>query len=440
VTLATAIFAAALFIRVACFTGLIASDDLGYSHYASQISDGSYRLDSHHYATRYGVIIPVAALYSLFGIHEWTTVALPLFCSSLAAAFSAVIAARLSAFPVGWMAGLLMATFPVNARYATILVPEPFLEAVVVAGVLLFLLAETQDSRMLGMAAGVSLALSYLTKEPGAFVVMAVFAFALLRRQWRLATLLLVGVTFVIAGEFIWYWSQSGDLLFRLQAMTTHNRTAMAIAANENLSYRLLKAYPRMMLIPNIDFGLHSLLAVVLSALALLRWRVSKSVLFLLLWASIPFLYLNFGTSSIGRYVALPVAPRYISLVYPPLFVLSAMVLHRWACSRVRKWIVGITFAVTCVAGVTCAVMTCGTGYRTEHVDRLKDIAVVARSRNAQICEFTGPDSAKWQQVLQIVAPDRVGCSDATLLRVVPDSNGLPMSKSWRMESSRLEL
>jgi len=80
-----AVFTAALLIRPACFTGLVASDDLGYARYARQISEGSYRLYPHHYAIQYGVIVPLAALYRRFGVQERTTVGFPLLSSSLAA-------------------------------------------------------------------------------------------------------------------------------------------------------------------------------------------------------------------------------------------------------------------------------------------------------------------------------------------------------------------
>src|SRR5262249_10809160 len=149
-----------------------------------------------HVATRYGVFLPVAVFYRLFGIHEWTTVAVPLFSSSVAAVLTALLAAQLAGLSVAWLSGLLMATFPVEVRYASILVPEPMLQAIVLAAALLFLLAERQNSDFLGLAVGVFLGLTYLTKEPGMFVAMAFIAFALLQHRWRLASALLAGMIF----------------------------------------------------------------------------------------------------------------------------------------------------------------------------------------------------------------------------------------------------
>ena len=45
------------------FTGLIASDDLGYYHFARLISRNLYTPALDHYAFRYGLTIPVAMVY-----------------------------------------------------------------------------------------------------------------------------------------------------------------------------------------------------------------------------------------------------------------------------------------------------------------------------------------------------------------------------------------
>jgi hypothetical protein len=265
------------------------------------------------------------------------------------------------------------------------------------------------------------LGISYLTKEPGAFVALAVLVYALARQRWRLALSLACGVAFVAAGELAWYWSQSGDLLFRLHAMAAHNGSDMAVAANENLAYRLWKTYPRMMLVPAVDFGLHSLLVVGLAGVALL-WQRNVKTLFLLLWAVVPFLYLNFGSSSLQFYWALPSAPRYISLVYAPLFVLAASQLLLWADTMHKRIVVAGLVGAVCVVGVASAARTRQIGYNTQDVKQLKSIAAAARQNQARICQCSGPEGTRWQRALAIIAPDRLGCAGPSVLQVVPDS------------------
>src|SRR5262245_36325564 len=149
-SLTAGLFTISLFLRIICYTGLIASDDLVYARHAERVANHAYRLESYHMATRYGVFVPVGMLYRLFGVHEWTTVALPLIHSSLAAVLTAIIAAHLEGPAIAWLSGFLMATFPVELRYGTILVPEPFLQTMLLFAALLFVLAEKKNEAWLG--------------------------------------------------------------------------------------------------------------------------------------------------------------------------------------------------------------------------------------------------------------------------------------------------
>ncbi|HUK42550.1 MAG TPA: glycosyltransferase family 39 protein, partial [Candidatus Acidoferrales bacterium] len=322
----------------------------------------------------------------------------------------------------------------VEVRYGSILVPEPFLQAMLLCAALLFVLAEKQKNWFLGFASGVCLGFSYLTKEPAVFVAMAFVVFALVEHRWRLASSVLAGAVLVAAGELSWYWSETGDLLFRLHALAVHNTDTMdkAIrAANEHLAFRLLEAYPRMMLAPNVDFGLHSIFALALAAAAVFQRPFRKWTLFLLIWAALPFAYLNFGTSSFSYYWAIPALPRYISPIYPPLFILAAAVLLRTTATHpVSRGLGMVAVTIVCIVGVYCARLTRGTDYRTEHVRRLKQVAADARRNNQQICEFRGSEAYLWRLALGIIAPDRIGCSGAGVLRLVPDPMGLPVTKA----------
>src|SRR6476469_8464927 len=119
------IVVAALLMRLACYTGLIASDDVGYSHFAQLIAQLHYKPELHHYALRYGLIVPLVALYALFGVREWPTILLPLVASTASVPAVMLIGNKLFGRRVALLAGLLVATFPGELQYATILVPEP---------------------------------------------------------------------------------------------------------------------------------------------------------------------------------------------------------------------------------------------------------------------------------------------------------------------------
>src|ERR1041385_983964 len=124
-TLFAAIAAIGLLVRLACFTGLIASDDLEYSRYGQLIAKFTYQPELSQFALRYGVIVPIGVIYKAFGIGEWTTIIVPLLASTASVAMLMLVGQKLFSSTAALIAGLLLATFPADIRYATILVPEP---------------------------------------------------------------------------------------------------------------------------------------------------------------------------------------------------------------------------------------------------------------------------------------------------------------------------
>jgi len=420
------VFLVALLVRLVCFTGLIASDDLGYSAFALGIARGTYHLEPHHYAIRYGLLLPVAAFYNLFGAQVWTSVIVPLLSNSIACVVAAIIARRYGGMPAAWIVGLLLATFPIDVRYATMLVPEPVASLPILAGALLFLQARDRASVARGLAAGVCFGVGYLTKEPVVFVAMAFFMFSLVHRRWDLAGQLVLGAGLVVVVELSWYWTQAHDLLFRPHAMAVHNGSPAAVEANANMPWRIVSAYPRMMILPNVHFGLHSIFALVLAAVTTVRLRFKGDVLLFVLWAALPYLYLNFGSSSFTHYWALPLAPRYISLIYPPLFILAAMTLVHWWARRELRWApIGAT-AIVSLVGFAAARSTKATGYGTETVRRLENISATARAQGRRVC-ITPADSASWSQLLGLMNAE-LGCGGNGTLRLRMDGTGKPVA------------
>ncbi|HEX3445662.1 MAG TPA: glycosyltransferase family 39 protein [Chthoniobacterales bacterium] len=417
--------------RLACTTGLIGSDDLAYSRYAQLIAHHQYHPESIHYALRYGLTIPVAVLYGLLGVHEWTTFLLPLIASTASVPVLMIIGARLVGPRAGLLAGVLLASFPVSLFYATILVPEP------VAGlyVLLALLLYTETERRahpeaFALVAGLTLGISYVTKESAAFVVIAVVLDALLRKKWTVALGVSAGALAIVAAEYTYYLVATGDLLYRFHAMKMHEQSAMVLAVNQNLGYRLLKSYPRLMLLPNLSFGLHSTFTLVL-LLGLFKWRPSRTPL-LLLWAIVPLLYLNFGSSSLTHFTALPVADRYLEFCYPPLFLLAGAVMDRWTTQPVRP-VRALCAALTCTAvvaavGFGCAYASHQKGWLTRDIAVLRKIAEAANQKHAVGLRFVADPDNRWKQSMAIIAPELHVLTEEREAGLVigPDALGLP--------------
>jgi len=422
------IVVAAFLMRLACYTGLIASDDLGYSQFAQLIAQLHYKPELHHYALRYGLIVPLGALYALFGVREWTTILLPLVASTASVPAVMLIGNKLFGRRVALLAGLLVATFPGELQYATILVPEPVAEFYALVAILAYVYWGTSNPERAGVLCGFCLGMAYLTKEPTLFIAPALMIDALAMRRRRLFGGISAGLLMVVGAEHAYYLAVTGDLLFRSHAMIVHNRTIEAVRANRYLFWRLFKVYPRIMLRPSLDEGLHSLFALLLLIPACLLLPFKKSRL-PLLWAALPLIYLNFGTSSFTHYWLLPADERYVLFIYPPLFMLAAEVLVRWWSLRpMAVPLFGFVFAVVLASGFYCGFVSRARGWRTGAVSELRIIAEIARNNNIHSVAFAGDQPEEWREALGILDHDLQPDTDPKTadITIGPDALGDP--------------
>jgi 4-amino-4-deoxy-L-arabinose transferase-like glycosyltransferase len=423
--LPTAFAVTALVIRLWCFTGLIASDDVVYAHYARLLASGRYVLEAHHMAIRFGLLLPVAGTYALIGVSEATTVVFPVLASVAAVVFVFFIARRQFGALAATIAATLMATFPLSIRYGSILLPETIAELYILAAIWLYLKARDSGSSVTGVSAGVCLGLAYLTRELAVFIVCAVLLEAAWQRRWRLLFAVTMGSLAVAMGEHLFYWLATGDVWFRLHSMAEHNRRPTALVFLEHPGWRFFRAIPHMMLVPSLNFGLHSLAALLLALVSyfVLSWR---QVLLFMLWALIPLFYLNFGTTSLKAYVAMPLADRYVELVYPPLFIVSGAVLA--TLNRKRGGIaMPAAVALLAASGVTCAHATRASGFRTADVQRLRLIARTLRSQGGSIAAVEGPAGWAWSGAMEVLDPAAMVSNAQNSFVLRPDHEGLPV-------------
>jgi 4-amino-4-deoxy-L-arabinose transferase-like glycosyltransferase len=428
------VLAIAFVLRLVCFTGLIGSDDLEYSRYAQLIAQFKYKPELSQFALRYGVIIPVGVAYKLFGIAEWTTVVVPLLASTASVAMLMLVGRRLFGSSAALLAGVLLATFPADLRYATILVPEPVAGAFLLAAVLVYLYWGAGNPVRAGFVSGLCIGVAYLTKEPALFVAPALMIDAAARRQWRIVSSIAVGLLLIVGLEHTYYLAVTGDLMFRPHAMVQHNESSYMFNVNQHLGWRLFRVYPKMMILPGTSFGLHSLFAITLTLLGFYLLSVGKWRL-PVLWAMVPWIYLNFGTSSLTHYWVLPAGDRYLLPIYPPLFLLSAEVLVCLNSARPRTApLLRIAFAAVVVSGLYCGFVNRGRGWHTDAVKKLRTIALEAKNRNLRTFAVKIGASDRWGPTLTILDHDlrQLNDSETADLFLQPDASGLPVVSAPR--------
>jgi hypothetical protein len=282
--------------------------------------------------------------------------------------------------------------------------------------------------------AGFSLGLGYLTRELAVFIICALLIEAAWQRRWRLLLAVAAGSFAVVLGEHLYYWFATGDVWFRIHSMAAHNRRRDAYVFLQHPGWRFFRALPHMILIPSLSFGLHSLVALAFTAISIFALRLRNISLFVL-WAFIPLLYLNFGTTSFHSYVAMPLSdPRYLELIYPPLFILSGALLAAVLQREHGRIYVTATVALLAGTGMFCAHATRATGWRTAHIPRLRAIAKSVKNESGAIVGFEGPSARAWSYSIEVMDSRIIGANLQRGFVLLPDSEGLPVSAAqpWK--------
>ena len=139
-----AILVLALLIRAGIFFhGIRGSDAYAYAWHAHALATGQYRVSEvgdAFYGYRYGLLLPLAATYALFGVNDLTSAAIPLGLALATIALTYSLGVNLSGPRLGLISALIMATYPASIIGASLVGPDSFLPFYVGIGVWLLLL------------------------------------------------------------------------------------------------------------------------------------------------------------------------------------------------------------------------------------------------------------------------------------------------------------
>jgi hypothetical protein len=203
---------------------------------------------------------------------------------------------------------------------------------------------------------GVSLGLGYLVKEDTALVVPALILVTAIARFPRPSTTLgvCVGAALIFVAESFYYWSSTGNPLFRLASTSGLGFVSQDGMQIGNI-YRWA-AYPRTLWLMPVQVGVMwwLLIPAIWGAIRPRRWESATNgikalaVLFIIVFA-----YLQFGSGSFRVYSPLPKSPRYTALVTPMLTLLVGAWLSQLFTSRPKlaRWVVAsvVVTAVPCI-------------------------------------------------------------------------------------------
>ncbi|MGH2376363.1 MAG: glycosyltransferase family 39 protein, partial [bacterium] len=324
------ILTVAVSLRMVSFIGYgYDGDDVGYAELAHSILTGEF-LQAHQrtsliFPARIGIVAPAAASFKIFGVGEQALGVYPLLVS-MAGIVLAYLAGKLFfSERVGVVAALLHAFLPVDVRYGTLLYPDPPGALWLNAAILLIWVASKplsgQRKAVLGILAGLSLGLSWLSKEAILFSLPFVAGYVLWtayrhNENTVLAATVAVGFGVVLGIEAAAYSWYLGDPLYHFHAIERHSHSPFATpwfwpvgSSWAQLGARLFRDGPETILL-STRFGLVTVVAALAVCYAVFkRWRAPG---FVAVWFVYHALVFNFGSHSLRNYMPLPTADRYL--------------------------------------------------------------------------------------------------------------------------------
>lgn len=322
----------ALVLRLIFFTGIGYSDSLSYTSYANNFAEGKPVL-THHRALRLGIVFPVAVLYSIFGVNEFSSNILPLFLSLGSIVLTYAISKLLFNEKIGLLSAFLLSFFPMDVIYSTRLMPDLPAAFFVALSVYLFLKSEKTyketSSSILCLFSGISLGISYLMKEISLLIALFFGAYILYNRKIRKRYFLIVlGFALIFFMEYFYFLRLTGIPFFRFQTIS-FTETGVVLQTNNygrgDLPLSLLH-YPYIIFTDRLLGLFFPFIFMAVFYSLLYKKRETYSILF---WFVPLLLYISFGSTSFTKYVPLSVTSRMLFIITIPGIVLLSFFLSQ---------------------------------------------------------------------------------------------------------------
>lgn len=347
----------ALGLAVVFFVGNIGSDDVGYAELAHALATGVPPPSNlGHHVSRVGLTVPLALIFSAFGISDWSLALLPLACTVATTVLISQLVLHLYGARSALLAGGLYAIFPPTIYLATSYLPEPVAIFALTVASTLFLRAAGRCTWY--FSAGLLVGVAYLTTEAGVLMLGVMGIWVLLRRKMTVEHLWVpAGALIVFAGELLGHALVHGDPLYRFST-GRYLTDPMLVAQNAELGYRLLKSYPAYFIFLNPNFGAMGPLMLAGGLYGLVRFRQYG---FFVVWAAVLLAFYNFMPVKLSPYTVLPADARLITPACLPLIVLAGIMLADvlgWAFGAGRFWRYALSSGVLALLCVVATVST----------------------------------------------------------------------------------
>ena len=331
----------ALYVRLRHYTGPIGSDDTWYYLAAHEIYEGVYEPADNYWRTRYGMLLPIAASYWIFGTNEFAAAVWPMVCSLGAVALCYFLGKTALTAKTGLLAAVLLAFYPLDIHYSGLILPDIPLSFLMAASVLAFLHGSRSERRapVFYLVSGLLMAAAYSCRSMAVILLpfMALHVIFFEKKLKPSHLFFVVGFLALISVE---------SLYFTLKGLgPLHNfkiNASAAIAVNASGECSVSQAYYPTVIFQNLTvFGPYFFLF--LPALVFSAIKRERGALIFLAWAGVILIVLQFGYVSLLPPLPIVKVRKFLNFATVPLVLLAA---HALMQLRVRyRWAVVVSVA-----------------------------------------------------------------------------------------------
>ncbi|MEW6096773.1 MAG: glycosyltransferase family 39 protein [bacterium] len=339
----------AVILRLIFFYGSLGSMAMDIAEQANSIFKGIFDPISGGFTSRrIGLIYPIALMFWLFGINNFSLALYPLLCSLGSIIITFYIGKILFNERIGLLGALLLCFYPLDIRVSTCAYPDGPTAFWGALSILLFIIGDkTQQPKKSILAfllSGLSLGFTYLCKFTGTLVILFFLGYILYNRKIKLIYLYTVlSFVIIVICESLVYYLHTNIWFYSLHTISTKDGTSVTISPDYML--KEMWRYPRSFFISLYPYGFFFYFTTISAIYGLIKRQRSFNIL--LLWIVILFLYLQFGTTSFSHYALLSRLPRYLAVISIPIVLLtSAFLIEKQNWLKGKFCIISVVFLI----------------------------------------------------------------------------------------------
>ena len=213
----------ATLLRIYFFSGMVGLDDFAYTEMAHHLlHSGNYFSLTSHYATRIGLVLPVALFQAIFGINEWSSLLFSLICSLATIFVVYLIGRQLFNKNVAFMAIFLYSFLPQHVVLSTQLFPDstsPFFVALAFYLLLQQEKASSERTRyILCILCGFSIFWAFQIGEITIIFFLIWLIYVVLQRRVKLIYILIPLSFFIFTLLLYLFYSEKGNFLWQIES------------------------------------------------------------------------------------------------------------------------------------------------------------------------------------------------------------------------------